>query len=86
MKKYIAFSTPTNHPGSVQLSKIQTKEAATQWARNQVAKNTNLMGYVCEVVSTVSRPDPVVMVLPFMPESEPEEVKTTAAARLVAES
>lgn len=71
MKKYVAFAMQTTHKGNNALtSMVLTKGAATEWARDHVAKNNNTKAYVCEVLSVVSRPDPVVMVLPFMPEAE----------------
>lgn len=80
MKKYIAFAMPGNQGGnSVQTSKILTKEAATQWAHNQVAKNFNMKAYICEVISVASRPDPVVTVMPFTPEPETETALTHGA-------
>ena len=80
MMKYIAFAMPANHGGnSVQTSKILTKEAATQWAHNIVAKNTGVKAYVCEIFSVASRPDPVVAVMPFTPETETETASTHGA-------
>lgn len=76
MKKYIAFAQPTQGGGnsvqsnSFQTSKVMTKEAATEWARNHVAKNSNMKAYVTEIFSVVTRPDPVVTVMPFTPETE----------------
>lgn len=66
MKKYIAFAM-SNGGNSNQNCGIQTKEKATEWDRNHVAKNSNMKVYVCEVISVASRPEPVVIVQPFEP-------------------
>lgn len=79
MKKYIAFAMPTHQGNSAQTSKVMTKEAATEWARNHVSKNSNMKAYVCEIVSIATRPDPVVTVMPFTPEPEPETALTHGA-------
>lgn len=67
MKKYIGVMTTASN---WQTSGIKTKEDATQWARQVTMKNGGVKAYVCEIISEVSRPDPVVIVKPYVPEPE----------------
>lgn len=73
MKKYIAYTMNTNGGGGTSNSGVQTLTKATEWARTITSKTSNIRAYVCEIVSVVERPDPVVTVTPFKP--EPEEVE-----------
>lgn len=86
MKKYIAYSYNLNGGGGQNNSGITTLEIATAWAKKIVAASLTVRCNVCEVISTVDRPTPIVEVRPFVPEPEVPEIKKEEPSRLVRES
>ncbi len=68
MKKYIAFHGQQN-------SGIQTKEKAHEWASIVMTKNNSIgTVHVCEVIETVERTTPPIVVRSFFTQLD-EEIK-----------
>lgn len=73
MKRYIAFCGSSN-------SGIKTREGAVQWASDLLGQGKNHQVFVTEIIETVERTSPPVVVKPYIAAEDTDESPVRKAA------